>query len=168
MGAGKGRARRAQTSPVSEAVRNTPVGTPKHVVTPQWPPDPSFGREADEAVEAQGDVLEDAPAGISGVRLGSTSFSQRMKCKACGTTFTASGEALDCGGFKADPNTFWFDGSAVAVTKFYVDCPAPGCDEITFIPTEKVPLLLRRQVYDKADEENQKKGWGKLPSFPNS
>ena len=88
--------------------------------------------------------------GISNVSKPKASWTRRLKCGSCKTSFTASKEALDCDGFKKDPNTYWFDGSAVSVAKFFVDCP--GCDDVVLVPNEKIPSPVRREVHDSGSQ----------------
>lgn len=82
---------------------------------------------------------------MSDLQLGPTTFKAQLKCDHCDSSFTASTDALECGGFKADPDTYWFDSSATSVLKFYVVCP--GCRATIFVDRDSVPVLVQQAVH---------------------
>lgn len=73
---------------------------------------------------------------------GPSTFSVELTCHKCATKFQATEADLGVDRFKADPNTYWFDGSARAVDKYYAWCPHK-CDLI-FIPDDDIPELAKR------------------------
>lgn len=90
------------------------------------------------------------------VEEGPTEYEGRLDCPICHTVFIARTDDLGIGGFKKDPNTYWFDGSATSVDKYYVWCPH-GCDLI-FIDKRDIPALARR----KAVREREKDSGGRV------
>ena len=106
---------------------------------------------------------EQVMPGISNIELSPSSFSSRLKCKACKTAFVATTEVLECGGFKADPNTYYFDGSATEVAKFFVACPS--CQNQIIVKRKAVPILVQSEVYSRSNDERIDKGWGPLPQL---
>lgn len=78
------------------------------------------------------------------VQEGPTEYEGRITCHVCDTVFIARTEDLGIGGFKENPDTYWFDGSATSVDKYYVMCPH-GCGSI-FIPNGHIPELAKRKA----------------------
>lgn len=80
----------------------------------------------------------------------STDWQHQVQCHICLTLTEYDQDDLQIGGFKADPNTYWFDGSARSVEKFYVECPHK-CD-ITFVDRDKIPGMVQLYVLGKLKE----------------
>ena len=78
------------------------------------------------------------------VEEGPTEYEGKHKCSVCKTKFIATTEDLGVGGFKKDPNTYWFDGSATAVDKYYALCPH-GCG-VVIIPDKNIPKSAKRKA----------------------
>jgi hypothetical protein len=67
-----------------------------------------------------------------------------ITCHLCKTVFVATEDDLGIDKLKKDPNTYWFDGSAQSVDKYYAWCPNK-CD-LEFIPESKIPELCKRKA----------------------
>jgi uncharacterized protein YbaR (Trm112 family) len=78
------------------------------------------------------------------VKDGSQEYEGELTCHVCKTVFKVDTSDLGVGGFKEKPNTYWFDGSATSVDKYYAWCPH-GCDLI-FIPDDDIPVLAQRKA----------------------
>lgn len=75
---------------------------------------------------------------------GPSTFEAELTCHKCGTVFVATQDDLGIDRFKEHSDTYWFDGSAQAVDKFYAWCPH-NCDLI-FVPPDAIPELAKRKA----------------------
>ena len=75
---------------------------------------------------------------------GSNEWVNILTCHKCGTVFKATQDDLGIDRFKVDPNTYWFDGTAIGINRYYVWCPN-RCD-VVIIPDDEIPELAKHKA----------------------
>ena len=85
-------------------------------------------------------------------------WSARFTCRRCGTEFRADQGDLQVDGFKVS-GAHW-NGTAVCVDKFFVQCPSDNADILLGERAEKrVPVLLRDRLQGELDAKRRERGY---------